>query len=252
MFFPADAALPDFVEPVLDYLSDKLPPPLYAVLVKVLSHTFAAITSLATICSTFLTNHPQDWDVQRLLPPILTLVVAYLALASLYRTTTWLIRLTFWFMKWGTLLGIFFGGVGYFLGNGGGNGVGNYGGGGQGIGGLFATLLEDPRRPAKSRTSKTRPSKNKGKKPSAWDTFDRHRDWKNQGEQDDIVTDDPVQKVLSAITNTAGNVLGGNWWEVAKGLAGAGDAGGTTSDKKAGNHGAKSKEKAKAGKARAR
>jgi len=153
-------------------------------------------------------------------------------------------------MKWGTLLGIFFGGVGYFLGNGARNGVGNYGGGGQGIGGLFATLLEDPRRPAKIRNPKTRPSKNKGKKPSAWDTFDSHRDWQNQKAQDAINNEDPVQEVLSAITNTAGNVLKGNWWEVAKGLAG--DTGGASSDKRAGNAGSKSKEKAKVGKARAR
>ncbi|KIM45136.1 hypothetical protein M413DRAFT_35330, partial [Hebeloma cylindrosporum] len=119
--------LPRFLDPVLEFLSNNLPSPLYALLLKVLSHSLGAIAALTTLCESLLSSSPSNWNAQTLLPPIITILAAYLALASLYRTTSWLIRLIFWFMKWGTLLGILMGGVGYLIGGAVGNAVGNQG-----------------------------------------------------------------------------------------------------------------------------
>ncbi|KAF8972922.1 hypothetical protein BDZ97DRAFT_1613171, partial [Flammula alnicola] len=124
MVYPAEGLLPAVLDPLLEYLSANLPPSLYSFVVKLLSHSFAAVSACASLGASLLSNAPGDWNAQTLLPPIITILAAYLALSSLYRTTSWLLRLIFWFMKWGTLLGIFIGGVGYLMGNAGGNAVG--------------------------------------------------------------------------------------------------------------------------------
>ncbi|PPQ89490.1 hypothetical protein CVT25_012162 [Psilocybe cyanescens] len=207
---------PDFLVPVLEYLSDVLPPPLYSILVKVLSHSLAALTAISQLCASLLSDHPSNWHAQALLPPIITIIVAYLALMSLYRTTSWLIRLMFWCIKWGSLFGIFMAGVGYFMGNAGGNAVGL-----QGalpvLGNLISTLLDDKEHSSRHRQKKSRKSKPKSRRPKAWDSFDAHQQWQyqeNQGRDENP----QMQQVMDMVTSAAGKIFTGNWWNTAENI----------------------------------
>ncbi|KAF9241646.1 hypothetical protein BU15DRAFT_87217 [Melanogaster broomeanus] len=75
---PSDMQLPAFLDPLLDYLSEHLPPELYS---------------------------------------FLTFLAAYFALLSLYRTTSWMFRTTFWCLKWGAILAALAAGAGWYMGN---------------------------------------------------------------------------------------------------------------------------------------
>ncbi|KAF9484495.1 hypothetical protein BDN70DRAFT_872525 [Pholiota conissans] len=218
-----DGFLPAVFDPLLDYLSTNLPGPLYAILVKSLSHAFGALSALIILCNSLLANAPESWNAQAILPPIITILAAYLALSSFYRTTSWMLRTSFWFMKWGTLFGIFIGGVGFLLGNGGGNAIGNQGGF-HGIGGFFASLLEDPRAQPNSRSSRTRNRKSNAKRPKVWESFERHREWQYQEVLQEDDANEQVQQMLSTIVDGAGNLLKGNWWGMLNGVTG-GDEG---------------------------
>jgi hypothetical protein len=209
----ADAAggfLPALFDPLLDYLSTNLPGPLYSLLVKLLSHTFAALSAFINLCNSLLANAPESWNAQAILPPIITILTAYLALSSFYRTSSWMLRTTFWFMKWGTLFGIFIGGVGFLLGNGGGNAIGNQGGI-PGLGGLFASLLDDPRRTTNTRSSRSRSKNIKTKRPKPWESFARHKEWQYQEGREGDNANQQVQQIMSTITAAAGHMLRGNW-----------------------------------------
>jgi hypothetical protein len=201
MVGPPPIALP-FLDPVLEFLSDNLPSPLYVLLLKALSHSLAAIVALTNLCGSLLSG--SDWNAQTLLPPIITILAAYLALASLYRTTSWLIWLIFWFMKWGTLLGIFMAGVGYLMGGAVGNAVGN-----QGpipfLGAYVADLFSNQiSRPRSAGQSKSRSRKTRMKRPAAWESFERHEEYRRQNE----VPPENVQKSVKMIVDAAGYVFG--------------------------------------------
>src|SRR5882762_8101257 len=114
---PADIPLPAFLDPLLDYLSSRLPPPLFSFLLSLLSHALALFTSLLNLIFTVVSTKPADWDAQTLLPPLITLLAAYLALVSIYRTTSWMVRTTVWMMKWGAILSALAAGAGWMMGN---------------------------------------------------------------------------------------------------------------------------------------
>jgi len=209
MVVPFAAVPPRFLDPVLDFLSVNLPSPLYVLLLKVLSHSLGAITALTNLCGSLLSSSPSNWNAQTLLPPIITILAAYLALASLYRTTSWLIRLIFWFMKWGTLLGIFMGGVGYLIGGAVGDAVGN-----QGpipfLGGYVTDLFSNQiSRPGSARQSKSQSRKANMKKPAAWESFERHKAYRRQNE----VQQENVHQSMKMIADAASYVFRSNWWE---------------------------------------
>lgn len=204
------AVLPRFIDPVLEFLSVNLPSPLYVLLLKVLSHFLGAIAALINLCGSLLSSSPSNWNAQTLLPPIITILAAYLALASLYRTTSWLIRLIFWFMKWGILFGIFMGGVGYLTGGAVGNAVGN-----QGpipfLGGYVADLFSNQvSRPRSARQSNSRSRKAKMKKPAAWEAFERHEAYLGQNE----VQQENFHQSVKMIADAASYVFTSNWWTV--------------------------------------
>ena len=202
MVGPPAADFPLFMNPVLEFLSANLPSPLYVLFLKVLSHSLATIIALTNLCEPLLSS--SDWNAQTLLPPIITILAAYLALASLYRTTSWLIRLIFWFMKWGTLLGIFMGGVGYLMGGAIGNAVGN-----QGpipfLGAYVADFFSNQvSRPRSAGQSKSRSRNTHMKRPAAWESFERHEEYRRQSE----VQHENVQKSIKMIADAAGYVFG--------------------------------------------
>jgi len=185
------------MNPVLEFLSANLPSPLYVLLLKFLSHSLAVVVALTNICGSSLSS--SNWNAQTLLPPIITILAAYLALASLYRTTSWLIRLVFWLMKWGTLLGIFMGGVGYLMGGAVGNAVRNQGPIpflGDYVADLFNNQVSHPRSAGQS---KSRSRKAQMKKPAAWESFERHEEYRRQSE----IQQESVQKSMKMILDAA-------------------------------------------------
>src|SRR6267154_831419 len=97
----ADITLPAFLDPLLDFFAEQLPPPLYSFLISLLSHSLALFTALVSLISSLVSSKPWEWDAQTIIPPLITFLAAYLALVSLYRTTSWMVRTSFWFIKWG-------------------------------------------------------------------------------------------------------------------------------------------------------
>src|SRR5882762_7233008 len=131
---PSSISLPAIIDPILSYLSSILPPPLYSFLLTFLAHSLALFTSLISLGYTLLSSRPWEWDAQTVIPPLITFLAAYLALVSLYRTTSWMFQTGMWVMKWGTILGALIAGAGWVAvqtGAGGAGGIGQAGGGGM-------------------------------------------------------------------------------------------------------------------------
>ncbi|CAL1708160.1 unnamed protein product [Somion occarium] len=241
--------LPEFLDPVLDYLSDHIPPTLYSVLETLLSHSIALVSSLLGLVTAFITE-PSSWDTQRILPPLITLLTVYVALFSFYRTTGWMIRTAFAFVKWGTIFGLIGIGAGYILANanvdGEGNGVGAlFAGAGliPMMGGLILDMINGQgqdaaggrrgsRNAQSSPRTRSRTQPNSQSRPNVWDSWDRHRDWQySENDQAGRDSNMNVQQVVSEVLGAAGRVVEeSGWWEAAKGAAdgltkGAGNAG---------------------------
>jgi len=118
---PDEYGLPAFLDPVFDWLAVKLSPGIVDnVIIPGLTHTVAFSRSLYDVLLHLMSSRPATWDVEKILPPLITLFGAYLALLSFYRTTSWMLRTTVWFMKWGTMFGALMGGIGYLAGQEGG------------------------------------------------------------------------------------------------------------------------------------
>lgn len=205
-------ALPDILDPVLSYLSRTLPQPLYFFLINVLSHCLALFTALFTLVSSLISTNPLSWDAQTILPPLITVLAAYLALVSFYRTTSWMLRTSIFFIKWGTIIGALMAGAGYFMGNaagGGGNGVVS------GLGGFVLDMINGQGQNAAggSRRSQRSTRSFDKKKPKAWESFERHREWQYQ--ENDAGAD--AHTIISEIASAAGKfVRESGWWSVAK------------------------------------
>jgi hypothetical protein len=197
-----------FLDPVLDFLSDRLPPPLYSILVRVLSHVFAVTTTALRLLGSLISKGPQEWDLQNILPPILTLLAAYLALASAYRTTTWLFKLTIFCLKWGFVVGILSMGAGWLVAmkDDANSALGNTNGR---TGGTSRS------------TVKTRSRVTGGKKYSPFDKFDEAGGWQYQEPRKDQEILSDAQNFIQNIVGTANQVLENTgFWEVAKVMAG--------------------------------
>lgn len=228
--------LPAFLEPIFDYLSSALPPPLYSALLTIFTHLWALITSLFTLVTLLISSTPSTWDAQTILPPLITLLMAYLALISFYRTTGWILRTGFWFAKWGSIFALLTAGAGYFMGNAHANGGQNGLFDGRGliptIGGFVLDLINGQgqnaaggnrqRRPyshsnsqstysTSSRARKSKPQE----RPKAWESWDRHHEWQYQENPGPDGAD--VQNVIGDILGAAGSVIReSGWWEAAK------------------------------------
>ncbi|KZT29037.1 hypothetical protein NEOLEDRAFT_1128556 [Neolentinus lepideus HHB14362 ss-1] len=207
-------ALPRFLDPILDYLADTLPGPLYSLLETVLAHLIALSTSLFSLIYALVTSNPSEWDIQTILPPLITLLAAYLALISLYRTTSWMVRSSLWMVKWATILGAVFSGIGWVMGNNAAGGAGIT----SAIGGILLDLLNGPGQNAAGGTRRQTRSQSR-QRPKLWDSFDRHFEWQYQENQDDEEGGGEVQKIVKDILGAAGTALReGAWWETLKGM----------------------------------
>jgi hypothetical protein len=218
----ATVDLPDFLDPMLSYLEDTLPSPVYSFFINFLSHALALLTALFSLVTSLISTNPSTWDAQKILPPLISIFAAYLALLSLYRTTSWMFRTTIFFIKWGAILGVLIAGAGWFIGNANGNDLGNYGVistiGGFVLDTMFSqgqNAAGGTRSKSKSKTrSRSRPAEKK--KPKPWEPFKRHREWQHQdGAPADQAAD--AQKFIGDIVGAAGKVVReSGWWSIAK------------------------------------
>ncbi|KAH7915207.1 hypothetical protein BJ138DRAFT_1142257 [Hygrophoropsis aurantiaca] len=225
MLDPSDIPLPAFLDPLLDYLADQLPPPLYTFLLKFLSSALAVVTALVSVVASLISTNPSEWNVQTILPPLITFFAAYLALVSLYRTTSWMIRTSLWFIKWGTIFGALTAGAGWYMGT---------QNGGRGIvttmGGVLLDMLNGQgqnaaggtRAPPAARTK----TQTQNKRPKAWESFEKHRVWQYEEDAGSAQERNDAQKIMSEIGAAANRILAeGGWWDTAKSmLGGAGTA----------------------------
>ncbi|TFL04863.1 hypothetical protein BDV98DRAFT_562948 [Pterulicium gracile] len=237
----ADQPLPAFLDPVLQLIEDKLPAPAYAAFETFLSNFIAHAGGLNTIISTLFRTDFSEWNAQTIVPPLITILVAYLALLNLYKTTRWFVRSAFFMLKWGTILSALMGGAGYFM-SGWGQEVATRGFTSAAMSAIL-DLVNGQGRDAtggdKNRYN-TR-SRTRGSKPSMWDSFAQHQDWNQQeAEHED---ESEGSKLMKGIAKAAVQVLNNNGWlEAAKSVVE--DA--TTEAKKGmdANKGGKGKKKA--------
>jgi hypothetical protein len=88
--YDVENGLPAFLDPVFDWLATKLPPQIVdSVLVPGLTHVYTLGHSLYDVAVYLTSSHPSTWDATKILPPLITLLGAYLAILSFYRTTGW-------------------------------------------------------------------------------------------------------------------------------------------------------------------
>ncbi|KAF5385904.1 hypothetical protein D9615_002390 [Tricholomella constricta] len=254
-----NVGLPVFLDPVISYLADTLPPPLYSFLINALSHCLALLSALFTLATSLISSNPLEWDAQKLLPPLITLFAAYFALVSFYRSTTWMLRTSVFFVKWGTIFGAFIAGIGWIMGNanGNGNGVGSYGVM-SGFGSILLDLINGKGQNAaggtrsRPRSQQSRSRSSEKRKPKPWEPFERHREWQYQENQGDVDGAD-AQQVIRNIIGTAGKVVKeSGWWSVVKGVV-EGDSKADAEDSSStGGSSRKAQSKTKAGGSRSR
>lgn len=223
---PGDIPLPAFLDPFFDFLADRLPAPLYSFLITLFSHSLALFTALLSLLSSLYSSKPWEWDAQTIVPPLISFLAAYLALVSLYRTTSWMVRTSIWFVKWGTILGALTAGMGWYI------GTQNAGIGSKGIisslSGFVLDMLNGQGQDAQRlpRTPRTRTPRKSSDRPKPWESFDKHKQWQYQdGNQEG----NDAQNIMSDIMKAATRVLAeSGWWDVARGVFD-----GSTSDNKA-------------------
>ncbi|KIL68913.1 hypothetical protein M378DRAFT_158050 [Amanita muscaria Koide BX008] len=215
-------AWPDVLGSLLDYLAERLPSPVYYMLLGILSRALVFLSSSLSFIASLLSSNPSDWNLHDIIPPLVTILCAYLALVTLYRTTTWAIRTFFWFIKWGLILGLIFTVVGWHL-----RGTDQNWGAVADIGDtIVRTALEsanahtreaavgmDGGIGANSWTRRKRSSK--AGRPRAWDSFKSHQRWQEHSQQD-------ATNEMKSMVDMAGGILhrGGQWWMAAKSIIG--------------------------------
>ena len=212
----AQQPLPAFLDPILELIEDKLPAPAFAAFETFLSNFIALSGGLISIISTLFRTDFSQWNAQTIVPPLITILAAYLALFNLYKTTRWFVRSAFFMLKWGTILSALLGGAGYFM-----SGWGQEVAANGLTSAAMSALLDMVNGQGRDATGgdkhryNTR-SKTRGSKPTMWDSFAQHQDWNKQeaGEQEE---ESEGSKLMKGIAKAAVQVLNNNGWlEAAK------------------------------------
>ncbi|KAF8626866.1 hypothetical protein AX15_004684 [Amanita polypyramis BW_CC] len=207
----------DLLGSLLDYLADRLPPPIYSLFFALISRSLAYLSSLITCIVALGSFRPFHSNPQDILPPLITLLCAYLALLTAYRTTAWVIRTVIWFFKWGLILGIIFTGVGWYL---------RDTTGGQGSVAHIQSLLDAinshvPKTPSGTESASGAPkTRFDPKPPHAWDSFESHTRWREDNQQNANKNEVNPERLMKSIIDITGGLLeqGGQWWKVAKSI----------------------------------
>lgn len=183
MDFVGPQALPAFLDPLFDILEDNLPGPLNTLIYNILSYGFLLLSSLVSFLYSLPTWKPWEWDTQAILPPLISALVAYYVLYSMYRTTGWMIRFVIRMVEYTVLVAIVFAGVGWFLGT---NGLDVNQNNNGGFAGIARELINQHsnNRNRRAATSHSRRAQSHrfgasatASKPRPWDTFELHRQW---------------------------------------------------------------------------
>ncbi|KAN0138313.1 hypothetical protein V8E53_003776 [Lactarius tabidus] len=200
---PPEFAFPDLLGPILSYISSCLPPPVYNALLALVVNGLAFISALLRFGTALISSRPSDWDVQKIVPPLFTLLVAYLALSSAVRTATWFVRTTTWMIKWGIITAVASVAAGWI-----------YGGVVPSLAGMALDMLngygQDAASGPRGATRRARPQ--------AWESFDQHLEWQFDEQQwnaADATT--PAQHVQQFVADAVQRAKDGGWWSVARG-----------------------------------
>ena len=204
------------IAPLLKFIATYLPTPLYPPLLTLLSHLFATATTVSRLWNSLFSQNPTDWNIQAFLPAIISILAVYLALASLYRTTSWVLRTSFWFIKWGTIISILLAGASYYMGNDAavenrdiipdiGRYMINMANGGQGS----------------KDWGKVKSRQKRKQKPNVWESFERLYEWQYQEVNNAHVES---ENLMSMIAGAADHILEKNeWWAVVRNSRGNGE-----------------------------
>jgi hypothetical protein len=200
------------LSPLFDYLRATLPPPLYSFAISVFSHALTAATAFISLSTSLIGENPLEWRAEAVLPPIITILAAYLALASLYRTASWAIRLSFFFFKWGTLIGVAMVIVGYLAGQGTDIAANQPNGG---LANFFSSMFGG----GTSSKHKRQMNHRRKERPKPWHSFKEAKEWQYQQQSEVPNTNPSAQQLMDSIVHAAQGAMGGNWWSAAIGFA---------------------------------
>ena len=217
----------DALTSFLDYLSATLPPPLYSFTLTIISHAHTAASAFISLSTSLIVENPSEWRVEAILPPIITILAAYLALASLYRTASWAIRLSLFFLKWGTLIGVAMAIAGYLAGKGK-DVVANQSS--EAVVNIFSGMFNGGTSSKHNRQSK--PRRKDRSKP--WHPF---KEWQYQEQPKVPETNPSAQQLMNSIVRAAEGALGGTWWGAAINSQRDGFAGSTVETQDRGKNG---------------
>jgi len=114
----------------------------------------------------------------------MTILTIYFAIVSLYRTTSFFIRITFFFVKWGALLGFLI----------------------IGLGSLFKVTMPETYRDL---TSGQHGGTHGTRRPRIWDSFEAHRKWRNAQDDNSFLAQEIVDKIVDTARQVGvRNVIG--------------------------------------------
>jgi hypothetical protein len=214
---PPQIPVPPFLEPLLSYIASCLPPPVYSALLTLLTHGLAFFSALIGLGSALISSNPSDWDAQKIIPPLITLLAAYLALASAVRTATWFVRTTAWLFKWGIVVAAVSAVVAWVLGA-----AANAGGGGGGgiVPSLIAMVLDKTDGQGQDGAAGgTRGSRQRSRpRPQAWDSFEQHWEWQFEEQQWNAAdAASPAAHVQQFVADALDRARDGSWLSIARG-----------------------------------
>lgn len=209
---PLQIPIPEFLKPLFSYVSSCLPPPVSSAIVILIVHGLAFFNALLGLGTALISSKPSDWDAQRIIPPLITLLAAYLALASAVRTATWVLRTTAWLIKWGVIAAAASAILAWSLGTG--------GGGGAIVPTLIAMvsdMLNGRWKDAAAGGSRSTYQRSRPR-PHAWDSFGQH--WEYQFEEEQWNAANPASsaaQVQQFVADALNRAKDGNWLTTARG-----------------------------------
>jgi len=207
---PPQGPLPPFLDPLFSYLSSCLPAPVSKALLIVLAHGLAFLNAFIGLGSALISSKPSDWDAQKIVPPLITLLAAYLALTSALRTATWFIRTATWLVKWGIVAAAVSAALAWLLGAG--------SGGGGIVPGLIAMVSDKLNGPGQDAGSRSSTSQRARSRPQTRESFDKYWDWQFEEQQwnaADVAS--PAAQVQQFVANALNVARDGSWLSVARG-----------------------------------
>jgi hypothetical protein len=180
-------------------------------LLTLLAHGLAFFSALIGLGSALISSNPSDWDAQKIIPPLITLLAAYLALASAVRTARWFVRTTAWLVKWGFLMAVLSATVAWVI------GAGN--GGGGIVPSLIAMVMDKTggqgQHGAAGGSRGTR--QRSGPRPQAWESFDQHWEWQFEEQQWNAADPaSPAAHVQQFVADALDRARDGSWLSIAR------------------------------------